>query len=566
MLWAAGVNLSVISAFKSKFHWSTSFGVLSIIVLTWLGGAVSCIVFSGIPTDLGGARSIELLLALAVECLVCLLFVWRILRPISETADAIRSLNAKLPGTSPPVASELGGLLADVRRLSSHLAQLEGATRRNAAAWEGVVPELDAHMQRESTPALLAVVRMADFDRIAAFDRRAADLAMAKLGQRLRTVVRKTAWSSQIERDCFAVWLPSNGVDDLIGELRAISYVLGQDLPLPDSTITPDVRLGCASFPQDGADATTLLARACAALPKTAAADAPAVNVFTAGAADAARRVFLIEKGLRQAIAEEQLLLMYQPVVDLQKKRVVGAEALLRWTHPELGSVSPTEFIPILEQSGLIDEVGSWVLNAACRQTRAWRRLGLADLTMAVNVSPRQFRGESLPMTVVRTLERNGLTPADLEVELTETAAMENATRTREMLVQFQALGVGVAIDDFGVGFSSLSYLKNLPFSKLKIDREFVVDVHERKDSQAICSTLIALSKGLHIEILAEGVERPEEVQTLVELGCTTFQGYFFAKPQLSDDFVRLVTDRAWLDRLDVHRVAVSESRGRRKA
>jgi predicted signal transduction protein with EAL and GGDEF domain len=497
--------------------------------------------------------------------LVCGVLVWRMLRPISEIALAMRRLAAKLADSPPLAAGELGGLRADVRTLTAHLTRLEGP-KHPGGAWDRVLSELDARMRQPASAALLAVVRMGDFDRLAAFDRRAADLAVAGLGERLQAAIRKSAWSSQIERDGFAVWLPSNGVADPVGELRAISYVLGQDLRLSDRTITPDVRVGCASFPRDGADAATLLACAVAALPQTGGAATTPVNVFTPVAADAARRNFLIEQGLRQAIAEEQLFLMYQPVVDLRERRVTGAEALLRWTHPELGAVSPTEFIPILEQSGLIDEVGSWVLNAACREARAWRRGGLADLTMAVNVSARQFRSESLPLTVVRTLERNGLTPADLEVELTETAAMENSARTREILTQFQALGIGVAIDDFGAGFSSLSYLKNLPFSKLKIDREFVVDVHERKDSQAICSTLIALSRGLHIQLLAEGVERREEVEALMALGCTTFQGFFFARPQLSGDFVRTVTDRAWLDSLDFGAAATSEPLERRRA
>jgi EAL domain-containing protein (putative c-di-GMP-specific phosphodiesterase class I) len=159
------------------------------------------------------------------------------------------------------------------------------------------------------------------------------------------------------------------------------------------------------------------------------------------------------------------------------------------------------------------------------------------------------------------------LPPAVLEIEVTETAAMEDAARTREILQQFQALGVAVAIDDFGAGFSSLSYLKNLPFTRLKIDREFVVDVHQRKDSQAICSALVALARGLRIEILAEGVERREEVETLLELGCTTFQGYFFAKPQSADDFARLATDAAWLAALDVGSAAASpESLDRQRA
>jgi EAL domain-containing protein (putative c-di-GMP-specific phosphodiesterase class I) len=273
-----------------------------------------------------------------------------------------------------------------------------------------------------------------------------------------------------------------------------------------------------------------------------------------------------LEQGLRNAINDDQFFLQYQPVVDVSRARVVGAEALLRWRHPELGLVSPAEFIPILEHSGPIDEVGLWVLNTACRDARSWRRRGLADLTIAVNLSACQFRGPTLAMTVVRTLERHGLAPSDLEVELTETAAMEDTVRTREVLEQLRALGVGVAIDDFGAGYSSLSYLKNLPFTKLKIDREFVVKVHERPDSQAICSALVALANGLNIKLLAEGAEEREEVETLVRLGCSMFQGYFFAKPQSADDFVLTVSDAAWLDTLDLGAADLRAPPGRRQA
>jgi EAL domain-containing protein (putative c-di-GMP-specific phosphodiesterase class I) len=257
-----------------------------------------------------------------------------------------------------------------------------------------------------------------------------------------------------------------------------------------------------------------------------------------------------MEQSLRKAITEDQFILYYQPIVDLARGRAVGAEALLRWRHPELGLVSPGEFIPILEQSGLIDRVGMWVLNTACREARSWRQKGAQDMRMAVNLSARQFRGPALGASVVRMLDRHRLAPHDLELELTETAAMQDAERTREVLGQLRSLGVGVAIDDFGAGYSSLSYLKNLPFTKLKIDREFVVDVHERPDSQAICGALVALARGLDIELLAEGVEKREEVDALLALGCTKFQGYYFARPMPAEDFIETVVSSNWLDKL----------------
>jgi EAL domain-containing protein (putative c-di-GMP-specific phosphodiesterase class I) len=351
---------------------------------------------------------------------------------------------------------------------------------------------------------------------------------------------------AQVDRDCFAIWFRQVDAPHVAaGELQALGYVLAQELG--EARITPDVDLGAAIFPHDGEDPATLLTRAFAALPKAGETSGGKLSFFSAPSQSTARERFSLEQDLRHAISRDQFALAFQPVVDLQMGGVVGAEALLRWRHPDLGLVSPAEFIPILERSGLIDEVGLWVLNAACREARAWEEAGLIGLKMAVNLSARQFRDPALNTIIIRTLERHRLAPGALEVELTETAAMEDADRTRRLVEELRDLGLSVAIDDFGAGYSSLSYLKNLPFSKLKIDREFVSNVDQRRDSQAICRALIELARGLDIKVLAEGAETREEVETLRGLGCSMFQGYFFAKPLAGEDFIRTVQDPEWL-------------------
>jgi len=513
------------------------------------------------------------LIACISGCLLSLAVVAWTLRPIGVAAKAIRELAAATKPAQPPLNStnDLTDLLADIGIVASRFDALRGRfinqhPGTGFATREPFLAELGGEMDRGCQPTLLALARMGDFDRMAAFDRRAAELALEAFGRRLQDAARKSLGLAQVDRDSFAIWFRSTELEEATAELRAVAYVLGQDLSIADQTIAPDVTLGCAIYPHDAKDATGLLACAFAALPKTGTLHPGALNFFSSANTEAARRTFLLEQGLRNAINDDQFFLQYQPVVDVSRARVVGAEALLRWRHPELGLVSPAEFIPILEHSGPIDEVGLWVLNTACRDARSWRRRGLADLTIAVNLSACQFRGPTLAMTVVRTLERHGLAPSDLEVELTETAAMEDTVRTREVLEQLRALGVGVAIDDFGAGYSSLSYLKNLPFTKLKIDREFVVKVHERPDSQAICSALVALANGLNIKLLAEGAEEREEVETLVRLGCSMFQGYFFAKPQSADDFVLTVSDAAWLDTLDLGAADLRAPPGRRQA
>jgi EAL domain-containing protein (putative c-di-GMP-specific phosphodiesterase class I) len=265
----------------------------------------------------------------------------------------------------------------------------------------------------------------------------------------------------------------------------------------------------------------------------------------TARPAGAARERFTLAQDLRHAIERRQLELHFQPVVDLAKGALVGAEALLRWHHPEAGLVSPDLFIPILEDADLIDEIGLWTLNAACREVHGWRRRGLNQLKVAVNLSARQLRDVDLVDRIARTLERHRLPPGALELELTETATTEDAARTLAVFGALRDLGVSLAIDDFGSGYSSLSYLKNLPFNKLKIDREFVTDIHQRRDSQAICQSLVALTRGLGLEILAEGVERIEEIEMLQVLGCNMFQGYYFSRPLNANDFIRYAFDPA---------------------
>jgi EAL domain-containing protein (putative c-di-GMP-specific phosphodiesterase class I)/GGDEF domain-containing protein len=513
------------------------------------------------------------LLVCVLACLFSIAVVAWALRPISVAAKAMRELAAAARPTQAPQKSgnDLADLLADIGIVASRFDALRSRfinqhPGTGFATREPFLAELGGEMEGACPPTLLALARMGDFDRMAAFDRRAAELALEVFGRRLQDAARKSLGLAQVDRDCFAIWFRSTELEEATAELRAVGYVLGQDLSVADQTIAPDVTLGCAVYPHDAKDATGLLACAFAALPKTGTLQPGAVNFFSSANSKAARRTFLLEQGLRNAIGEDQFFLQYQPVVDVSRARVGGAEALLRWRHPELGLVSPAEFIPILEQSGPIDEVGLWVLNTACRDARGWRRRGLSDLTIAVNLSACQFRGPTLAMTIVRTLERHGLAPSDLEVELTETAAMEDAVRTREVLEQLRALGVGVAIDDFGAGYSSLSYLKNLPITKLKIDREFVLKVHERPDSQAICSALVALANGLNIKLLAEGAEEREEVETLVRLGCSMFQGYFFAKPQSAADFALTVSDAAWLDKLGLGAADLKAPTRRRRA
>ena len=504
--------------------------------------------------------------------LIALVLLGRLLRPIGLVSKAMDDLMASVAPDEPPRASrgELATILHNAERLAL---RFRGLNKRllnqhpgtGLPTREPFLLDLAQDMERQPEPTVLALIRLCDFDRMAGFDRAAAELTLSAFAARLGGAARSSLSLAQVDRDCFAIWFRATPVGTASDELRALSYVLEQDLTIGGQKISPLVAVGAAIYPSDAVEPAALLACAFAATPKTASATKSATTTFfSSTATESERKRFAMEQNLRKAISEEQFILYYQPIVDLACGRAVGAEALLRWRHPELGLVSPGEFIPILEQSGLIDQVGMWVLNTACREARSWRLKGVEDMRVAVNLSARQFRGPSLGTTVVRMLDRHRLAPHDLELELTETAAMQDAERTREVLGQLRSLGVGVAIDDFGAGYSSLSYLKNLPFTKLKIDREFVVDVHERPDSQAICGALATLAGGLGIELLAEGVEKREEVDALLALGCVKFQGYYFGRPMPAADFIETVTDGSWLDKL--LRAAPAPAAKRRRA
>ncbi|MDP3854187.1 bifunctional diguanylate cyclase/phosphodiesterase [Phenylobacterium sp.] len=503
----------------------------------------------------GAARTATLAVAIAGAA-TALTLLTLMLRPLGLLGRALEACanGEEAPALPQGFTDGVGRMMRDVTKIAGRLdSQRHRLSNRHPITdlptREPFLASLDADIKDLTHTVVLGVVRFADYDRLAAFDQGAAERALAAFAQRLSSALQPNRVVAQVDRDCFAIWFAQVEAPHVAAnELQALSYVLGQELP--DIRLSPDVDLGAAIFPHDGEDPATLLTRAFAALPKAGETSNGKLAFFSAQSSDTAKERFSLEQDLRYAIAREQFALHFQPVVNLETGRVVGAEALLRWKHPDLGMVSPAEFIPILEQSGLIDEVGLWVLNAACREARAWQDLGLNGLKMAVNLSARQFADPSLNTTIVRTLERHRLSPSALEVELTETAAMEDAARTRRLVEELRALGVSVAIDDFGAGYSSLSYLKNLPFSKLKIDREFVTKIDERRDSQAICRALVELSRGLDIQVLAEGAETREEVETLRSLGCFLIQGFYFARPMSGEDFVRTVRDPAWLARL----------------
>ena len=298
--------------------------------------------------------------------------------------------------------------------------------------------------------------------------------------------------------------------------------------------------IGIVLHPLNGDDYATLMKNAAAALAKAKQEGGNNYQFYTAEMNAKARRRFSLESSLRRAIDRQEFVIHFQPKVDINKWQVTGAEALIRWNHPEKGLISPAEFIPLAEESGLISPIGEWVLLNACIQLRDWTH-NAPDLTLSLNVSARQLQDPNFFSIVMSTLDETGVNPRNLELELTESSIMTNLDSSIRTLNALQNSGVGISIDDFGTGFSSLSQLKWLPIDILKIDRSFVHDASTDPDDAALVMAIITLAHNLRLKVVAEGVESEEQLKFLHLLRCDEIQGYLFSKPIPAAEFKQLI-------------------------
>jgi EAL domain-containing protein (putative c-di-GMP-specific phosphodiesterase class I) len=288
---------------------------------------------------------------------------------------------------------------------------------------------------------------------------------------------------------------------------------------------------GIATYPNDGTNADRLLANADAAMYRAKEDGRDNYRFYTSDLNTRAHEKFLLQEELRNAISRGEFVLLYQPQVDLRTGRVFAAEALIRWNHRSLGMIPPAKFIPLAEDSGLIVEIGDWVLREACRQNKAWQDEGLLPITVSVNVSARQFKDKALVSRVVSALQESGLEAKYLELEMTESLVMRDVDQAVATMKELQGLGVQLSIDDFGTGYSSLSALKTFPVARLKIDRSFINDLASNENDRAVASAVISLGQKLHLRVIAEGVETDDQLAFLRENNCDEMQGYHFSKP-----------------------------------
>jgi EAL domain-containing protein (putative c-di-GMP-specific phosphodiesterase class I)/GGDEF domain-containing protein len=383
-------------------------------------------------------------------------------------------------------------------------------------------------------PGVLGMIEFADFDRLSAIDPERADHVLAEIARRISRMAGPSRMAAHVDRAHFALWFAGSSEDEAAPALQAIAYALQDRMLIDGEELLPVIRLGHVACDPDIAPAAKLISRAFSLLAsRHGMASGPVDQASKAVSCD-----FALEQDLRRAITAGEFETWFQPFLDARTQSVCGAEALIRWRHPVRGLVGPAEFIPLAEAAGLAAELGTWVLDAACRAAGNWTAMGLPGVKVAVNVSGHQLEREGFDNLVERTLGRHGLSARLLELELTESIAMADSRTAAQLFERIRASGAAISIDDFGTGFSSLSSLKKLSFDKLKIDREFVTDVDSRRDCQAICQSIIALARGLGISVLAEGVERPEEMLWLRRHGCNLFQGFYFARPMPEADFL----------------------------
>jgi len=401
---------------------------------------------------------------------------------------------------------------------------------------------------------LAFAVMVADLDRFKAINdslgQRAGDAVLNEMAQRLNGVVSSIDTVARTGGDEFVVILgPSPAPQDPLALAQQANTALQQPLVIQDVRLHVSASIGIAQFPEDGDSAEALLAHADLAMSHAKRCGRNNAQRFDARINSPSVDRVSLQSDLHSAVELGQLELFYQPKADTRTDDVYSAEALVRWRHPQRGLVPPDQFIPLAEESGLIHDIGVWVLNEACRQCAAWQNEGLR-LRIAVNVSASQFRQGHLLEQVRNALSAARLDPRSLELELTETVVMTNPEQSTAILEQLSRMGVLLSVDDFGTGYSSMSYLQRFPIDKLKIDREFVKDLVSRSEDASIVRAIISLAHGLKLKVVAEGVETNEQLQFLQAVGCDQYQGFHFSPPMPAAEFEQRL--REWQN-LDGH-------------
>jgi len=420
------------------------------------------------------------------------------------------------------------------RETINHLAHFDALTGLpNQNRFSQIFTSVLLESQRKRELAAVMLLELDQFSQInRTFGHELGDLLLKSVVGRLQQCLGEKATLGRLNANFFSVLLSElKSEQTVMAGAKQILEVFQQpfNILFREFLVTPSI--GIAQFPYDGTDAATLLKNADAALFRARQQGGNNYQFYAPVMSKRAKELMAFETSLRRALERSEFHLHYQPQMDVRAGRMVGVEALLRWQHPLLGMVAPDQFIPLAEKIGLIIPIGEWVLRAACEQSQAWQRAGLEPLRMAVNFSPRQFRQPDLVQMVARIVGETGQDPRLLDLEITESALMENVEQAVETLLALKALGIRICIDDFGTGYSSLSYLKRFPLDLLKIDRSFIKGLPDDGDDAAIINAILAMARHLQLEVIAEGVETEMQKNYLHFQQCTNMQGYLFSRP-----------------------------------
>jgi diguanylate cyclase (GGDEF)-like protein len=403
---------------------------------------------------------------------------------------------------------------------------------------------IQAIAQARSKRGKLAVIFL-DLDRFKLINdtmgHNLGDQLLNNVAKRIRQTLRSGDTIARLGGDEFLVLLPEISEDQEAATIsERILQVFTQPIILDGNEVYMSTSIGISLFPSDGSDMETLVKQADTAMYHAKEQGRNNYQFFTAGLNIKANERLSTENSLRKALVRGEFVLHYQPQVDFESGYIVGLEALIRWNSGEQGMVSPLSFIPIAEETGLIVPIGEWVLRTACTQNMTWQVQGYPLLRMAVNISARQFREPNFIKLVAGILQETGMAPQWLELEITESIAMENGDASVEMLNRFKSLGVRISIDDFGTGFSSLNYLRRMPIDTLKIDQSFIQDISTGENGEEVVSAIIQLAKNLRLKVIAEGVETHTQRSFLKDKMCDEMQGFLFSKAVTSGEVEKL--------------------------
>ncbi|MBF8982830.1 EAL domain-containing protein [Lutibacter sp. B2] len=364
------------------------------------------------------------------------------------------------------------------------------------------------------------------------------DKLLKEMAQRLKNCVGTDDTVARLGGDEFVILLPEVTREENIAKIaNNILAAIRDPILIDQHELYLTISIGVTIYPDDGTDDETLLTNADVAMYRAKEKGKNNFQLYTPSLNDKALERLAMENSLHRALEYKEFVVYYQPKVNTKTEKVIGMEALIRWQHPKWGLVSPQEFIPLAEETGLIVPIGEWVLHTACAQTKALQNAGLPPLTVAVNLSARQFELQDLTKMVSKILAETGLEAQYLELEITESIAMQNIAHTLKMINELKAMGIKFAIDDFGTGYSSLSQLNSFAINTLKIDKSFVSEINGENGNSIIASTVLALGKSLNMGVVAEGVETKEQANFFKDSDCDEMQGYFFGKPMPSENF-----------------------------